>query len=508
MTAIPVARTAYGKVEGDWNEGVVRFRGIPFADRIDGPGRFQPARAPQRWAGVRKAQEWAPLTPQIGDASVIANKTYHQFLFGEFYDTPMSEDGLFLNVWTPSVDAGAKRPVMVWLHGGGFAVGAPTRAREEPSLLSARGDIVVVAPNHRLGAFGYLYRDLPGRQSVTPNLGMLDIVAALEWVNRNIEAFGGDPGNVTIFGESGGSMKVATLLSMPKAKGLFHRGICQAGVFAKGFLFAPLTREKADEVSRSFMQRLGAGDNLDALASLSMNELIDAQQKADGGLMAWRPVVDGKTLPIDPAEALAKGGDFDVPVIVGWAAHEADFIFQGLPRTRANLLERLGEAGGVIFDAYVAARPQADPKDVADAVLTDFAFGMPTIRFAEDRAASGHRTYVYQIAWRRPDDATARATHGAENPFIFDRLASTGYSRNAPSAKPLSKVMQQAWIAFARTGDPNGIGIPLWPPYALPARSVMMFDVQSHVVSDPKRSEREAWDQIATRSACWASCNS
>ncbi len=240
MSANPVVATRFGEVEGEWNEGVARFRGIPFADRIDGAGRFKPARPPARWSGVLKAQTWAPLTPQIPDPSVVSDATYHRFLFGRFYDTPISEEGLYLNVWTPSPDRQAKRPVMVWLHGGGFGVGTPTRAREEPSLISARGDLVVVAPNHRLGAFGYLYLREGGKASVTPNLGMLDIVAALEWVRDNIEVFGGDPSNVTVFGEFGGAMKTATLLSMPRAKGLFQRGICQAGVFAKGFRFGPL----------------------------------------------------------------------------------------------------------------------------------------------------------------------------------------------------------------------------------------------------------------------------
>ncbi|HXT07238.1 MAG TPA: carboxylesterase family protein [Roseiarcus sp.] len=501
MTANPVARTAHGKVEGEWNEGVARFRGVPFADRIDGPGRFQPVRPPRRWTDVRKAQTWAPMTPQVADASVVRDGAYHRFLFGAFYDTPMSEDGLFLNVWTPSPERGAGRPVMVWLHGGGFATGTPTRPREEPSRLSARGDVVVVAPNHRLGAFGYLYRDLPGDRFVTPNLGMLDVIAALEWVAENIEAFGGDPNAVTVFGESGGAMKTATLLSMPRARGLFHRGICQAGVFAKGFRFAPLTRAVADEASVSLMTRLGVGDDLAALAALPREALIEAQQNADGGPMAWRPVVDGDILPVDPAEALVEGTDLAVPMIVGCAAHEADFIFHGAPRTRDQLVEMFGQDGGRLFDAYAGRRPQAAAEDVAEAVLSDSAFGMPTVRFAEHRAAAGHRTYVYQIGWTRPDNPSARATHGAENPFVFDRLETTAYSRGVAAAEPLAKTMQAAWIAFARTGDPNAAALPSWPPYVSPDRPMMIFDVASRVANDPKRAEREAWRSIIGKHA-------
>jgi para-nitrobenzyl esterase len=492
MTANLVARTAYGDVEGEANEGVMRFRGVPFAGPIGGEERFRPARPPARWSGVRKAQSWAPLTPQVADVSVVRDEAHHRFLFGRFFDTPMSEDGLYLNVWTPAPERGAKRPVMVWLHGGGFTTGTPTRAREEPSRLSARGDVVVVAPNHRLGAFGYLYLEDRGRPLLTPNLGMLDIVAALEWVQENIENFGGDPGNVTIFGESGGSMKTATLLSLPRAKGLFHRGICQAGVFAEGFRFAPMTRAFADETSRALLRRLGA-EGLEALAARPMRDIIAAQETAEGGPMAWRPVVDGEILPVDPGRALNEGRDAAVPMIVGSAAHEADFIFQGVPRTVEELERQMGPQGRRLFSAYAAARLGANEQVVVEAVLTDWIFGMPSITFAEARAKSRHPTYVYRIDWGRADDPGARATHGAENPFVFDRLETTGYSRNAPDAQPLAKIMQQAWIAFARDGRPSAEGAPAWPPYAEPARNVMIFDRACRVVADPKRSERAAW---------------
>lgn len=493
MVANPVARTIYGDVEGEWNEGVARFRGVPFADRIDGSGRWRPARPPIRWSGALKAQTWAPMTPQVADPAVAGDAEYHRFLFGRFYDAPMSEDGLFLNVWTPSPDKRAKRPVMVWLHGGGFATGAPTRPREEPSLLCARGEIVFVAPNHRLGPFGYLFLDDNGERPVTPNLGMLDIVAALEWIRDNIESFGGDPDNVTVFGESGGAMKVATLLAMPRAKGLFHRGICQAGVFARGSHFAPLTRAAADQASRTLLRRLGAKGEVRSVEAARMADIIAAQEREDGGLMAWRPVVDGEVLPRDPAQALVEGKDHGVPMIVGWAAHEADFIFHRAPRTPDELIREMGARGEKLFSAYAAKRPESTTEDVVEAVLTDWVFGIPSIEFAEARAAHGHRTYVYQIVWGRGDDPSARATHGAENPFIFNRLDTTGYSRNASDAEPLSKIMQSAWIAFARAGDPNGPGAPRWPLYAAPERAVMVFDRESRVALDPKRREREAW---------------
>jgi para-nitrobenzyl esterase len=382
---------------------------------------------------------------------------------------------------------------MVWLHGGGFAVGTPTRAREEPSLLSARGDVVVVAPNHRLGAFGYLYLEADGRPLVTPNLGMLDIVTALEWVQENVEDFGGDPSNVTVFGESGGAMKTATLLSLPRAKGLFRRGICQAGVFAAGFRFGPLTREAAHQASRDLMRRLGVEKDLAALTTLPMADVVAAQESADGELMAWRPVIDGEVLPVDPAYALLEGRDFQVPMIVGWAAHEADFIFHGAPFTIEELERQLGLRGRRLYEAYAAERPGAKPEEVVEAVLSDWIFGMPSIAFAEARAKAGHQTYVYQMTWGRADDSSARATHGAENPFVFDRLGTTGYSREALDALPLAKIMQQAWIAFARDGRPAAEGAPPWPPYTAPDRSVMIFDRSCRLDFDPRRRERTIW---------------
>jgi len=288
-------------------------------------------------------------------------------------------------------------------------------------------------------------------------------------------------------------MKTATLLSLPKARGLFHRGICQAGVFAAGFRFGPLTREAADKASRDLMHRLGLESDFAALTALSVADIVAAQESAKDGLMAWRPVVDGEVLPVDPAQALLEGRDFDVPMIVGWAAHEADFIFQGSPSTIEELEQQLGARGRRLFDAYSAERPDSKPGEVVEAVLSDWIFGMPSIAFAEARANAGHQTYVYQMAWGRTDDPSARATHGAENPFVFDRLETTGYSREAPDARPLAKIMQQAWIAFAREGRPAAAGAPPWPSYSAPDRSVMIFDRACRLASDPKRREREIW---------------
>ncbi len=239
------------------------------------------------------------------------------------------------------------------------------------------------------------------------------------------------------------------------------------------------------------MHRAGV-KNIDALAALPMNDIIASANKAEGGLMVWRPVVDGEILPENPALALAEGRDLAVPVIVGSALHEADFIFHGAPFNLETVERAIGPEGRRVYEAYQAERRDAAPEEVVAAVLTDWVFGMPAVAFAEARAKSGHPTYVYQMRWGRSDGA-GRATHGAENPFVFDRLEATGYSGEAADAKPLSKIMQQAWIAFARTGKPSAEGAPAWPAYAPPGREVMIFDRECRIEPDFKRREREIW---------------
>jgi len=237
------------------------------------------------------------------------------------------------------------------------------------------------------------------------------------------------------------------------------------------------------------MDRLGVGDDVSALAGLPMRDLIAAQEQLAGGAISWRPVVDGEVLPRDPAEMLIDGTDLDVPVIVGWAKHEADFIFRGLPLTVEQLEKMMGDRGRRLFDAYAAARPHAKPEEIVEAVLTDWIFGMPSIAFAEARAASGHKTHVYQMAWGRPGDRSARATHAIDAPFVFDRRETMGFTQDAPDGDALAEAMRDAWIAFARGGDPG----PHWPAYWPPDRAVMVFDSQSEVAHDLKRAEREAW---------------
>ncbi|MGA2974697.1 MAG: carboxylesterase/lipase family protein [Spirochaetia bacterium] len=500
-----VAQTQWGKVRGEVVGNVLRFRGIPFADRIDGPGRFTPSRPPQPWSGIREAAQWAPPIPQVADAAATADAEYFRFMFGESYPTPASEDGLFLDLWTPSLDRAAKRPVMVWLHGGAFISGAPSRPRDDGASLAAKGDVVYVAPNHRLGALGYLYLDeLVNRGASSANVGMLDIVACLEWVAGNIESFGGDPGNVTVFGESGGAFKTATLLAMPKARGLFHRAICQAGVFAEGFL-SVLSRQEATELSRKFLGSLGPNAAAETLDCLSVERIISAQNLASSGALSWRPVADGEVLPESPEKAAEHGSTVAIPLLLGTSLHEADVLARYgesfAARTPEELVPALGERAKDLFQKYRAAEGNRKTSEIVNAILSDWFFRIPSIRFAEAYGANGAPVYMYLFTWRNPREPEARATHGSEGPFIFGTLDATAQTRGAPGAEELSRKMQGAWLAFARSGDPNHAGIPRWHEYSPDRRATMVFDETVREVDDPYGQERIAWVDVGKQRA-------
>jgi para-nitrobenzyl esterase len=492
-----VASTRAGRVRGQMVGSVMLFRDVPFADRIDGSGRFRPPRPPRAWSGIREAARWAPPVPQVADAAETSDGEYFRFMFGESCATPASEDGLFLNLWTPSLDRAAKLPVMVWLHGGAFISGAPSRPRDDGASLAAKGNVVFVAPSHRLGALGYLYLDeIDTRRVGSANVGMLDVVACLEWIAENIEAFGGDPGNVTVFGESGGAFKVATLLAMPKARGLLHRAICQAGVWADGFL-SVLSREEATELSRKFLQHLGAEGSPGELDNVPVERIVTAQDRAASWALSWRPVADGEVLPESPEQAARHGSTVRVPLLLGTSLHEADVLsrYGGVfaACTPDELVPVLGERAKVLFERYRAAAGDRETAEIVKAILSDWFFRIPSIQFAGTYGANGAPVYMYLFTWKSPLEHEVRATHGSEGAFIFGTLDATGPTRGAPGAEELSRKMQGAWSSFARTGNPNHAGIPRWHAYSAGQRATMVFDEVVREVEDPYGREREAW---------------
>lgn len=496
----PVVHTTGGAVRGMRAGDVLSFRGIPYAAPPCGPLRFAPPVRGEPWTGIRLATDWGPISPQ--------GATPHLDALG-VPALPQSEDCLVLNVWTPAADR-ARRPVMVWIHGGGFVGGSASVTFQHGDRLAARGDVVVVSCNYRLGALGFLHlAELdPALRSSGLN-GTRDQVAALEWVRDNIAAFGGDPGNVTIFGSSAGAVSVATLLTLPAARGLFHRAIAQSGA-----LDILLHRDEAAARTRRMctltgatsvgdLRALGTDALLDAQATLRA-ELADAEPADCGGwgaLSAFTPVVDGHCLDAPPIVKAQRGDLAPVDLLLGTNAEEWRFLT--ILGHRLHTDEELANAfEGTLDDPHAAVATyrrrlgaHAPTRDVHDAMMTDRVFRVPMHRLADASVAAGNPTYLYRFAYTSPAlDGALGACHGLEVPFVFDhREGPLAMFVGEHSPDHLAAAMQDAWIAFARTGDPNHPGLPRWDPQHGERRPVLRFDEHITVLDDPERAEREVW---------------
>lgn len=509
MTSAQV-ETTFGKLEGEQHDGACVFRGIPFAKPPIGPLRFCAPQPPAPWHGVRSALSFGPSAMQ-GSSKVLGMEALG----------PKSEDCLYLNVFTPALD-GKKRPVLFWIHGGAFKLGSAGTPLYDGTRLARRGDVVVVTTNYRLGVLGYLSLAEHGgaRFGASANCGQLDQIAALEWVKANIERFGGDPGNVTIFGESAGGMAVTALQCMPAASGLFHRAISQSGA-------ATFTSkaEQASELAARLLDRLGIknGDGT-RLRELPADAIIEAQEHvgADLGLRSGAgPVVDGSTLPEQPGAAIAARRASLVPAIIGtnrdemnlfnaarlrdldapMADDEAARIVQlfvpGLPLERASAL----------LEAYrgsrIANQLPSGNRVLLNAIQGDALFRIPSLRFTEAYAKEQPATYSYLFTYSSPAmHGALGACHALELAFVFgtldapfqDRFAGTG-----PDAERLSFAMMDAWLEHARRGAP-GTGALAWPRFDARDRPTLVFDKHSRVELAPLDAERAAWDGIALTS--------
>ena len=501
-----IARTRQGRVEGREKEGVLLFAGIPYATPPTGEARFLPPRPHPGWEGLRPAKRFGKVAPQVPSP------------LGGFLDAlnlDWDEDCLTLNVATPALDDAA-RPVMVWIHGGAFLTGASATPWYNGASFARRGDLVVVSINYRLGALGFLYlgeqRDELSRSG---NNGILDQIAALEWVRDNIRCFGGDPDNVTIFGESAGGMSVGTLLGAPAARGLFHRAIPQSGACHNS-----LSRDAAARVAELFSEKAGVSD-VDELRRLPVERILEAQtstilQLASGrgaigdgkkvplGL-AFQPVVDGEVLPKPPIEAVREGAAADVALLTGTNLDEQHlFLFANPPKLdRAKLvswLDRVFGADARALDTYASSRPEASEDDLFSAFLTDQTFRIPAIRLAEAQSAHQERTYLYLFTWAsRAFDGRLGACHALEIPFVFNNLARGGVEAFLGKGSPptrLAKAMHDAWIAFAHRGEPNHPGIEHWPVFETSRRATMEFGDRIGILDDPNASERRLWDGL------------
>ena len=502
MTVDAIATTTAGKIRGVDADGMKTFKGIPYAAPPTGRNRFRPPQPVEPWTGVRDALRHGPSSIQPAQRPP-----------GWEQEPALSEDCLYLNVWTNAVDEDATRPVLVWIHGGGYAIGSGSWKLYDGSALASRGDAVVVTVNHRLGALGYLHLgEIAGEEYASSgNNGQLDLVAVLEWVRDNIATFGGDPANVTIFGESGGGAKVSMLLAMPAARGLFHRAAIQSGPGLRAS-----SVERATKSARSLLESLDITDaNLDDLWSLPAERFSGsgfgppAAAGGDGaaslrprlGAMSFGPVIDGIVLPASPADALADGSAADVPVIIGCNQDESA---GSLPAEldESGLRERLAVFGEdnvqEILNVYKALFPEASPVDVLSYALTDSGMRAGSIRLAELKAEGPSTTPIYQYFFTYP--LGGRAGHGYEIAFVFDNVGRDDATRESPTRHGLATTMSEAWLHFARTGDPNHEGMPEWPSYSAPQRSTMIFGRgESAPADDPSALARELWSRLPAR---------
>lgn len=496
----PLVETTSGRLRGTLGDGVYAFRGVPYGAPTGGAHRFQPARPVTPWAGVRDALDYGPRAPQNERPSTLPHLAWIR-------DTrPFSEDCLVLNVFTGTLATRAKRPVMVYIHGGGFTSGASSAPGLDGTQLARHGEVVLVSLNHRLNVFGHL--QLPGsRYADSGNVGLLDVVLALEWVRANIAAFGGDPDNVTIFGQSGGASKVAVLLAMPAARGLFHKAIIQSA----SSLLTMATPEAAERNAHYLLRELGIDRNrLDALHEVPVATLLKAMPagiKAAGFIDNYRPVVDGRALTAHPFEPTAPALARDVPVLIGWCETEARFAFSQAPenlrldaaQARARVARFVGipEAEAAkLMAVYAQARPQDAPADLFALIHGDHMYRRSVTRAAELKAEQGGApAYLYLFNWKTPVlDGLLRTPHTICLPFAFGNVdLATGITGTGADRYRVQEQVMGAWVAFARTGDPNHARLARWAPYATATRPTMVFDTESRLVNDPAREERLAF---------------
>ena len=487
-----VVKTASGPVRGEIEKGTLVFRGIRFAAPPVGSLRFRPPVSPTPWTEVQPALDFAPACPQLVEIDPTENN-----------NSVMAEDCLAVNIWTLGADS-KKRPVMVWIHGGGFIGGSARNTWYDGAALAARGDIVIVTLQYRLGAWGFLeLSEIAGSDyAESGNLGLLDQIRALQWVQRNIAAFGGDPGNVTLVGQSAGAGSIGTLMTILAAGGLFQKAILESGT-PKEFN----TKERAIEASQAFMKIAGVS-SLKELHGLSMIQLRNAQEKlfeTGFGYSAFRPVIDGVLIKEPPMQALAGGRAKYVPVVLGTNLDEIRFWSglydlpidqKPLPVLEKQLAGAVGSRAQVAISTYRSVNP--DYGEAVIHLIGDLLMRLPSIRLAEINSPR-QPTYMYTFNYRSTS-AYKRfdSSHSMEIPFVFgtaDDLDAIAFTGRNPAKKVLIEQVQESWTNFARTGNPSRAQLP-WPKYDENTRATMHLGVSPSVANDPNSAERTVWNGL------------
>ena len=484
---------AQGKLQGVARDGVLRFNGIPFAKQPVGHLRWRLPEPPEPWVGTRDASRFGNIAPQIESASGA--------VLGGTPGT-RSEDCLYLNIQTPACDAG-KRAVLVWIHGGGFVNGAGSVGTYNGKFIVPRGDVVLVTINYRLGAFGFLnlHDASGGKFPGTGAEGLADQIAALTWVQRNIAAFGGDPGNVTIFGESAGGMSVGALLAAPSARGLFHKAIAQSGASDIGY-----ARDTSAKVAHHVLEKLGSADPSDAPweTILGIQKDMLASPREVGLGMPFAPTIDGTILPKRAIDCVADGSAKGVPVMTGTTRDEWKLFTVSAANLRAMDEARLRKmTGNLVGDAAVGnlllGYAKGTPFERWNEVMTDHSFFIPATRLLENQAAHAP-VYAYRFDWTSPMmNGALGACHALELGFMFGTMRVKGaapFFGAGAAAEELSNAMMDAWVAFAKTGNPSSEAAQ-WPAYDAAKRMTMIFgDGALHVASAPTEERRLAWQAI------------
>ncbi len=498
----PIVETKYGKLRGSFIDSLYEFKGVPYAAPPLGELRWMPPQPVKPWPRIRSAENFGPIAPQPPPEFAAPREPLPA--------EPQSEDCLFLNIWTPGIDD-KKRAVMVWIHGGAFSLGSGSEPTQRGrTILPKRGDIVLVTINYRLGPLGFLNLDslTKGKIPATGNEGLLDQVAALHWVRENISAFGGDPDNITIFGESAGAMSVGALLAMPLAKGLFNRAILQSGACTCHSL------EDAVTVAEKLLQALGlTGKEWEALRKIPASHLINTQKQ----MWSWgvrgaptEPVIDGMILPALPLDAVQAGSARDITIIAGSNLDEGTLFAGTDPRivnqNEADLIRRMGR---IVPSEYVPdliatyrkaltdrnGKPPT-PGQVYIAVYGDGQFRLPGLRMVESQQKLGRKSYSYLFDWQCAVPGFG-ACHALDVGFLFDSTTAE-FHGSRPGIERLKVQMQETWTSFAHSGNPASSSLDTWLAYDR-ERHTMILGESSRIVKAPYEEERAAWDNIENR---------